>query len=254
MPVSERYEDNWRLELSKHKKGKIGLWYSFVQMLGVGGDMSVNYENGDASVHQFKRLSTRTFWPTKEYVLESVMAQEVQKFLASKRFRHNVYMVTGISVAVGATVATSALRKRGIHFRLGVDGTTLGAPASVGPQADIESFDTSAVSFDGGSDFVFAFRLREICYSTRKGVSVREFTKGALYGLEPDNGIDAQPDTKGEKRNVEYNGKERDKLGFEGFELLGLAGKDVSGEDVNGDVEEVEDIEGEDCEVVKPMI
>ena len=211
-------------------------------MLGIDADASVEYENSPNSVYQFKQLSTRTFWPTPEYVEKSVMAPEVQKHLAKKKFRHNVYMITSVSVAVSATVALSTLRKRGLYLHFGVDGTTQGLPISLGPEAKIEASKTESVSFDGGTDFVFSFRLREICYTTKKGIVQREFTDGALYGL----------DEEAMTKTIE-DAEEREKDVVEVFELLGLAGQDVSGEEVDGDVSEAEDSDGEVCEVVKPM-
>lgn len=240
MPVSEKTEGNWKHEISNPRKGKVGLWLSCLQMLGFGADASVNYERGDTSTHQFKQLSTRTFWPTKEYVEKSVMAPDVQTYLASKRFHHNVYMITSVSVAIGATVVICALRKRGIYLHFGVDLTSQGAPVSVGPEADVESSTIESLSFDGGSDFVFSFRLREICYTTRKGVSQQEFTKGALYGLDEET-----------EEIVVGDSKKNDEL--EVFELLGLAEQDVNGEEVDGIVSDAEDSDGQICEVVKPM-
>ena len=244
-PIHEKHEENWRLELSKHNKGKVGLWLSFLQMAGVGADASISYENSTTSVYHFKRLSTRTFWPTKDYIVDSVMAPEVQAFLKSRRFHHNVYMITGISVAIGAHVATSALRKRGFYFQLGVDATAQGLPASVGPELDVESSKTEGVSYHGASDFVFAFRLREIRYTTRKGVSTQEYTKGALYGLE--DKVEHRGDAPASHANKKDPSQEQH------FVLLGLAEEDVSAEEVDGDAQEAEDMDEELCEVVQSV-
>ena len=247
MPISEKHEDNWKHEISKFQVGRVGLWLSFLQaIIGISADAGIKYENGTTNVYQFRRLYTRTFWPTRAYVVESVMAPEVQAFLASGWFRHNVYMITGISVAVGATMTCSALRKRGLYLHIGVDGTTFGVPSGAGPHADLESSHTEAVSFDGGSDFVFAFRLREIRYTARKGITQRDFTKGALYGLE--NEVDGAS----EISRSGTKGRDKDKEEPQ-FELLGLAEEDVHGEEVDQDVWEADDVDGESCHVIKPM-
>ncbi|MCJ1249360.1 hypothetical protein MMC30_006583 [Trapelia coarctata] len=184
MPISETHKVNWKLELENHKNGKIGVWASFLQSIGLGADFSINYDHVDTSVYEFKRLDTYTFYPTNEYVKQSVMAPEVQAHLAGKKFHQNVYMITAISVAVGATVTNTTLRNRGVHTYLGLDGTAAGVPISVGPDVEVGKGRKDGVSFDGGSDFVFAFRLREIYYTTKRGPVSGEFTKGALYGLE----------------------------------------------------------------------
>ncbi|KAI4124136.1 MAG: hypothetical protein LQ341_007101 [Variospora aurantia] len=106
-------EINWELMLEKQKSGRIGLWGSFLQVLGAGGDVGFIHEVSDISIYQFDRLETQVFWPTEEYVKASVTAKPVQDFLKSKKFFHNVYMVTSIKVAFGARVARSAMQNRG---------------------------------------------------------------------------------------------------------------------------------------------
>lgn len=114
---------------------------------------------------------------------ESVTVSEVQAFLKRNRWRENVYMITAISVAVGATnVVSTVLWDRSVHMRLGIDSTAAGVPLTVGPGGDGGWGGQQQMRFEGGSDFVFAFRLREVCYSVKRGVKVGEFTKGALYG------------------------------------------------------------------------
>ena len=115
-------------------------------------------------------------------------------------------------------------------------------PLSGGPKADVGWGRKEDVTYQWGSDFVFAFRLREICYTMKKGVVEREFTQGALYGIGHE--------VEGEKDRGDREAKEKVEVEEEQFELLGLAGEDVSGEEVDGDVQEVEDDRGETCECV----
>lgn len=245
MPISAKHEDNWKIVLEKHKNGRVGIWSSFCQVLGAGADVSFNWDLSSTNAYQFERLETHTFWPTKAYVEKSVTAAPVQAFLAGKRFHHNVYMITAIKVAFGASGAQAVLRKRGVHVHLGVDGTNSGVPISAGPQGDVGWGERNKSSFEGGSGFVFAFRLREICYTTKRGVVEREFTKGALFGLEDEieHKEGGSSDDAIEDRDMEEE---------EQFELLGLAEADVHGKDVDEDGQEVEDESGEECECVWP--
>lgn len=164
------------------------------------------------------------------------MAPEVQAFLKAKRFKENVYMITAISVAVGADVASETLRGRGVHTHFGLDGTAAGVPVQAGPDVDVGWGGGRAVRWSGGSDFVFAFRVREVCYWVKRGMVDREFTRGALFGL----GEGPEREEKG----VDVKGEE------EKFELLGVGQEDVSGEEVGGEGREAVDEEGEVCECV----
>ncbi|KAL8718397.1 MAG: hypothetical protein Q9225_004455 [Loekoesia sp. 1 TL-2023] len=239
MSIAKHEERNWKLVLEEHRSGSIGLWGSFLQVLGAGGDVDVVREVSDSRVYQFDRLETHSFWPTDEYVEASVTAKPVQDFLKGKKFFQNIYMVTSIKIAFGASTARSVLKNRGIFVHLGVDGTSAGIPISGGPQGNVAWGIMETSAFERDSGFVFAFRLREIRYTTRRGARQVEFTKGALFGLE------------GNRSDVDVASGQayKDDEVTPEFELMGLADEDVHAEDVDNDAEEVED-NGETCEYV----
>ncbi|KAL9136861.1 MAG: hypothetical protein Q9175_001934 [Cornicularia normoerica] len=232
-PIYESYQTNWTAEVGRRRHGKIGLWTKFLQVLGVGIDFSVNYDIGKTDIYDFDRVETRFFAPDKVYIEESMSSSEVREFIVRSKFRANVYMITGIKVAIGASVTSTKLRQRGIHVQLGVDGTAVGVPLGLGPDVEVSSGRTHGISFDGASDFVFAFRLREIIYSKRQGIVHREFSKGALFGLEDDHRESAV---------------ERQEEVPVDFELLAPADEDVSAEDVDLEASAIVDDDGEVCE------
>lgn len=232
-PIYESYQTNWTAEVGRRRQGKIGLWTKFLQVLGVGIDFSVNYDIGKTDIYYFDRMETRFFMPDKAYIEESMSSPEVRDFIVRSKFRANVYMITGIKVAIGASVMSTKLRQRGIHVQLVVDGTAVGVPLSLGPDIEVSSGRTQGISFDDASDFIFAFRLREIIYSKRQGIVHREFGKGALFGLEDDHRKPAV---------------ERKEDVSEDFELLGPADEDVTAEDLDLEASAVVDDDEEACE------
>ena len=234
--IYESYHTNWTAEVGRRRQGKIGLWTKFLQGLGVGIDLSVKYDIGKTDIYAFDRVETRFFRPDKIYIEESMCSPDVRHFIKKSKFRANVYMITGIKIAIGASVTSTKLKERGINVQLGVDGTAVGGvPLGLGPNVEVSSGRTQAVSFDGASDFVFAFRLREIIYSKKRGMTDREYSKGALFGLESGQGAAAfQP-----KQDVSE----------EDLEVLGLADEDVNAEDVDLEASAtVDDDDGEACE------
>ena len=156
--IYDSYQTNWTAEVGHRKQGKIGLWTKFLQVMGVGIDFSVNYDVGKTDIYAFNRVETRFFAPDRVYVEESMSAPEVREFIARSKFRANIYMITGIKVAIGASVTSAKLRQHGIHVQLGVDGTAVGVPLSLGPNVEVSSGRTQGSTFDHASDFVFAFR------------------------------------------------------------------------------------------------
>ncbi|KAL8658672.1 MAG: hypothetical protein Q9226_000842 [Calogaya cf. arnoldii] len=239
MPIASHEETDWKLILEKHKGGSIGLWGSFLQVMGAGGDVGFTLGIIDVRTYQFDRLETQTFWPTEEYVKASVASKPVQDFLKSKKFFHNVYMVTSIKIAHGANISRSAIRNHGVFAQLGVDGTTAGIPISAGPQGNLEWGTSKTSSFDRESGFVFAFRLREVRYTTRRGLKQSEFVKGALFGLDDSTLDEVQA---GEDAGIDLEESRE-------FELMGLADDDVRADDVDESAKEIVD-DGEICKCV----
>ena len=231
--IYESYQTNWTAEIGRRKQGKIGLWTKFLQVLGVGIDFSVNYDVGKMDIYAFDRVETRFFTPDKVYIEDSMSSPEVREFIKRSKFRANVYMITGIKIAIGASVMSTKMRQRGINVQLGMDGTAIGAPLAIGPDVDVSSSRTQGVFFDGASDFVFAFRLREIFYSKKQGTIDRGFNKGALFSLE---GVHHPPTIEPEQDVSED------------FELLALADEDTNAEDVDMEASGVVDDDGETCE------
>ena len=245
MPIQEYIERDWKLLLEKHKSGSIGLWGSFLQFLGAGGNIEYGYSTSEANEFRFDSLETRTFCPSNDYVQASVMAEPIQKFLRKRRFRHNVYMVVGIKMAFGANITRTLLRDHGVHIQTGVDASAAGLPVRGGPQGTIGWGKMESSTFKRDSGFIFAFRLREICYTTRRGVSERAYTKGALFGLDNHSGSQECAPNCGWRHDLTGNDDVE-------FELLGLADEDVRAEEVDHDGQDVIE-DGEQCECVLPQ-
>ncbi|CAD0014237.1 unnamed protein product, partial [Aureobasidium pullulans] len=58
-----------------------------------------------------------------------------------------------------------------------------GIPINFGPEVDISKKQTEKESADATSDFVFAFRVREIRYKVKTGLTHKDFVKGAMYSI-----------------------------------------------------------------------
>ena len=109
-----------------------------------------------------------------------MLVPEVAKAIVLDNYRMPIYMITGVKIARGATVNMIKEHEVGGKMHLGVHGAPAGVPGAVGPKVAISSKKTEGPSFRDSSDFVFAYRLREIFY--QKGqVKHKEYNKGALY-------------------------------------------------------------------------
>ena len=241
-PIYQSNQTNWTAEVGRYKRGKIGIWTKFLQALGIGIDLSVNYEIENTEAYSFDRVETRFFVPDQTYIEKSVMSPEVKKFLIKSKFRANLYMITGIKIAIGASIVTTKLRNRGINLQFGVDGLMMGVPIGIGPDIVVSAGHAQGVSFDHSSDFVFAFRLREISYTKKMGVKHRDYSKGALFNL--DRAIDNDLE---EPWMVDREKDEDD------FEVIGMADEDVGADELDLEASGVvDDDDDEVCECVNP--
>lgn len=182
MPIERSWKTDWSNEKDRQRKGLIGIWARFLQVIGVDAEASVDWDKIKASTYKFDRLDTEFVDPTPKYVQDSVLSEPVAHFIAASDFKKPVYMITGIKIARGAEVALAKSKGAGAHMRVGVDGTPAGTPVAARPEITISSKDSEKTSYGGSSDFVFAYRLRKIFYEKGQ-VRDDEYNKGALYGL-----------------------------------------------------------------------
>jgi hypothetical protein len=92
-------------------------------------------------------------------------------------------MITGVRVARGARLSQQTPRTHGIEARVDVDLAALAAtPITVGPAGHISKTTANSYSFEGSSDFVYAYRVCEIHYG--KDVHARPYNKGDTFGVD----------------------------------------------------------------------
>lgn len=70
--------------------------------------------------------------------------------------------MTGTKTVTGVTARESAATNEKARVGVGADASLLGGPMSISTEAGLERGSDGGVAFDGGSDFVFAFRVEKI--------------------------------------------------------------------------------------------
>jgi hypothetical protein len=143
----------------------------------------------DEKAFKFDRMDTTTFIPTEGYVKRCIDNAGVRLFLETCRYRKPVYIITGVKVVSGAQGATTSSRAVEGVVGAQVDGTVLSggmAPVGGGPEVRGGKVTKNALSWEGSTDFVFAFKVSEVRVSKSGEVRrERDYTKGALYEDRP---------------------------------------------------------------------
>ncbi|KAH7275517.1 hypothetical protein B0J15DRAFT_557579 [Fusarium solani] len=174
MEINHTYKAPWFIGKGRSTRGSVGVWAKFLQVVGVTAQANFNWNNADDVAHTFERLDTYSIEPTPEYLKASIEA-----------------------VARGAVGTIFSLRSVGAGGRVGASGASQRVDAEGGPYFDASREEYSGVSYGESSDFVFAYRVREILYrkgdcKTRVGDHTDAMYGGAGVPLATDVGARAE--------------------------------------------------------------
>ena len=198
-------EESWSWTKETELSHGGGIFASFLQILGIGGDVEGTETNKHFDLYDVDRMVTEEFLPDKRYLEQCIVDTGVRDTFVGPRRKSKAYMVTGLKIAYGAKKVMDMMKERVIRARIGVDGSSLGIPVAQGPQGHWSSRVTESLTADK-SDFVFAFKLRRLRF--KKGeMTDKSFDRGAQYGLT---------------RDLDESDSDEDDLGAEDFEIEGI--------------------------------
>ncbi|KAM0543607.1 hypothetical protein ACHAPJ_012194 [Fusarium lateritium] len=183
MDIIEHNEPNYRFEMCTSTSGSVGIWASFLQVLGIGGDVTADWSRENSQAWDCENLKTISFRPKLSYITQCLEDEGVQSYMRVNKpwlGTSKLYMITGIKVAYGASSTIRYARGKGFNLRFGVDLASQGVPLSVGPEYGRNNAISVQQSQDGAEPFVFAFRLRRIKISKKGNLRHESYDKGAM--------------------------------------------------------------------------
>ncbi|KAI0101216.1 hypothetical protein F4814DRAFT_108471 [Daldinia grandis] len=180
-----------QVEFSREKlnSGQFSIVTKFLSVLGVGIDVGVGWDVSEREAFSFERVETTQFFPNQEYLQRCIEAGPVRRYLDKSRYRKPVYVITGIKTVTGAQA--KSFRSQGVGGTLNaeVDGTVWSGgtvPISSGPTIEVDQGRNTDVSWEGSSEFVFAFRVRKVLVEKKTGAVSKDedYRRGAMLGKE----------------------------------------------------------------------
>ncbi|XXG96337.1 hypothetical protein Hte_002619 [Hypoxylon texense] len=187
-----------QVEFSKEKlrSGQFSILTKFLSFLGVGVDVGMNWDKSNGEVYSFDRIETVQFFPKEEYLQKCIEAEPVRRYLDKSRYRKPVYVITGLKTVTGARAKSYKSRAIGGNLGVEVDGTVWsggGVPVAIGPGVEGSAGRKDGVSWEGSSEFVFAFRVRKVFAEKTGGVkSDEDYKRGAMLEREHGTKADTQ--------------------------------------------------------------
>ncbi|KAI0876469.1 hypothetical protein GGS24DRAFT_227645 [Hypoxylon argillaceum] len=176
------------IALGKSRKKNIGLFAEIPAL--ASADISGDYAGASEERWSFENLRTIWFIPSVEYVRQCLADTDVQLYIQTNQSwlgNTNLYMVTGIKVAFGASALSEFAASYGFNGAVGLDLSALGAPVTVGPSAGVWNGLSLAASSSPVEPVVFAFRLRRLKIKATGDVKQSDYNKNALLGREGSN-------------------------------------------------------------------
>lgn len=179
--IRRREDTSWSWTREVEQSAGGGIFASFLQLLGIGGEVGSTVDKTHTEVFTVERMVTEEFSPDKGYLENCFQDLGVRDTFIGPGRKSKAYMVTGLKTAYGAAKATETMKKKNWHARLGIDASAAMIPVSLGPGGHWSSGVTERSSADE-SNFIFAFKLRRLRY--KKGELTHErYDRGAQFGL-----------------------------------------------------------------------
>ena len=191
--VDVNTKKDWKQVDERRKKGRLGLWAKFVELVNVKR-FGANWSNSRTQAYHFEVLEIHSFNPPKELIRERMSDEEVVEYIGRGTVvRPKVFMITAIMIARNPNVTHSKDRSWGFGFDAGVDLGEVGVPGvTAGTEQDISSSRHQKTSAAESQDFVFAYRLSRIMYG-RKKLDARPYVKGAAHSNQSPQQVDDLP-------------------------------------------------------------
>ncbi|KAH7165315.1 hypothetical protein EDB81DRAFT_710785 [Dactylonectria macrodidyma] len=180
-----------RVEYSREKLelGKFSILTRFFNLVGFDVDFGAEINRSDEEIYHFDLIETTQFAPRPEYLQKCIEAEDVRLYLQRSRYRKPLYIITGLKVVHGARADTFKSRATGGLLAAKSDmsswsGGTIPIQSSLKVEGKVGN--KSKTTWEGSSNFVFAFRVRKIRVSKKTGTvkSDEDYKKGAFFGKE----------------------------------------------------------------------
>lgn len=159
-----------------------GLSASLLSVVGVGAS-AFGKTNSNAR-YQIKANLARTqeFYPDPTFIKTTMNdSAAIQAFLAATKYRKDLYVITGLMTALGASIASDEGKGKEFTAEIVISGAGAGVPGEIGPKVSKMQDATVSTSFDATGSIVIAYQLSRISWIRRdRAFQTRPHQKGSL--------------------------------------------------------------------------
>jgi hypothetical protein len=162
----------------KSRQWSTGLFATFIQVVTLGGEISLSSSSAVEVEYWCDSMETRRFAPSLSYIAKATEDTNVKEYLKMGGLGAKVFMITGIKIASNITIKTTEEKEKEMTAQVGVDIPA--AQVTVGPKVAHKSTEFENHIRTIAGPVVFAFQLEKIRVN-RKGKAVSgEYIDGAM--------------------------------------------------------------------------
>lgn len=185
--VDETEDKNVSISSESDLKAMFRMWAE-LNLIPVTGEANVHIGHSDSASWHFDSLKSRQITPPLSYVQASMEYDEVPHHLKKWRWDRRVFIVTGVTVAEGATAAKMNARAAG--FKISASGDLSGTGSTgLGMASEFEANDSNEETTGESSNFVFAYSVNEVYY---RKMAHAPFRKGEVQSVGNDHGTESR--------------------------------------------------------------
>lgn len=185
--VDETEDKNVSISSGSDLKAMFRMWAE-LNPIPVTGEANVHIGHSDSASWHFDSLKSRQITPPLSYVQASMEYDEVPHHLKKWRWDRRVFIVTGVTVAEGATTAKMNARAAGFKTSASGDPSGTGS-AGLGMASEFETNDSNEETTGESSNFVFAYSVNEVYY---RSLTHAPFRKGEVQSVGNDYGTETR--------------------------------------------------------------
>ncbi|KAJ0130195.1 Uncharacterized protein HZ326_26707 [Fusarium oxysporum f. sp. albedinis] len=156
--VIELKQENFRFDMNVKNERIVGIWTSFLQTLGIGGDATVDWSKEHSEQWAFKNLKTVSFSPTIAYVSQCLKDKGVEDLTLRPQIGVSNTISTKQSQSDGEPFVfafrlrrVKISRKGKVNHESYTKGTVLGIKED-GNDQDVEIVVEGVENFDAGGE------------------------------------------------------------------------------------------------------
>jgi hypothetical protein len=173
----------WNWDSSRYISAGVTLRADVSILTGFGGSVSKEASKDKNLAIKCDSMNITSFRPDTKYLAQAVQ-DDIVKAIGQKLLGPPLYMVVGLMIANGAEITVSQERSSGYSKNLSLDGTSVGVPLAVGPNAGYNRSSSMSHASVPTEPFILAYEIIRMRMKRDGTVKEHDENKWALFSDE----------------------------------------------------------------------